>query len=209
MANFAPRPDPDRPSSHGINRLPGWAILLITLGLFAAIYQFSWVLFAPWAVGWLPGPKLIGTWGGVLVAEQGARYPLLLELEPHVQRASPGRLRASNIEGHGQLCTPAGMVVPYRVIGHGDPSGRDLTLWLEYADAKLSQLNFRFDGAWEGDRLALRPSRHNPFAPDGTFVPNRPLSSDDPSDYFAPVDLRKDAVGSLPGDCNSWRAEVR
>jgi hypothetical protein len=161
------------------------------------------VLFAPWAVGWLPGPKLIGTYAGVLEAEQGARYSLLLELEPKIQRASPGRTRADNITGRAQICTPTDERFGYRVTGRGSILGDDLIIRLEYPDRKLSQLDLRLDGSWQGDRLELRPERSNPFTPDGSFVPNRPLSSSDPPNYFRPVELRKDAVASLRAGCDS------
>jgi hypothetical protein len=190
--------------------LPGWVILLPGLGVLVAIQELAWVLFVPWAVGWLPGPKLIGTYGGELVAEQGARYPLLLELEPHYRyRGGPGSPRASNLQGRAQLCTPPGMRIAYEVSGYANPWGEDLTLYLEYADPSLSQLNFQFHGEWEGDRLELRPTQHNPFGRDGSFDPNRVRDPADPSDYFAAFVLRKDAVRGLPGNCGTWSEPAR
>jgi len=185
----------------GINRLPGWAILLLGLAVLFAIQELAWVIFAPWAVGWLPGPKLIGSYAGELVAEQGAQYPLRLELERKYNRVGPGSPRANNLQGHAQLCTPRGMQVDYQVIGYGNVLGSELTLWLEYADPQLSQLNLHLEGSWEGDRLEFRPARSNPFQPDGSFVPNRSTRSDDPDDSFRPVVLRKDAVPAFPTRC--------
>jgi len=152
-------------------------------------------------VSWLPGPKLIGTYAGVLQAEQGARYPLVLELEPKIQRTGPGNPRASNLQGWAQLCTPAGLQVAYGVSGWANAVGGELRLHLEYGDPKLSQLNLRLDGDWQGDRLQLLPARSNPFAPDGSFIPDRPLSSADASDYFLPLVLRKDAVATVSSSC--------
>jgi hypothetical protein len=198
---------PTSPSARrlGIRRFPWWAGLLLGIGVLVGIQELAWLVFAPWAVGWLPGPKLIGTYGGELVAEQGARYPFLLELEPHYRyRGGPGSPRASNLQGRAQLCTPSGARIAYQLAGYANPWGEDLTLHLEYADPSLSQLNFRFHGEWEGDRLELRPTQHNPFGLDGSFLPNRSRDPADPSDYFAASVLRKDAVISLPGNCRTW-----
>src|SRR5262249_44839020 len=82
-----------------VRRLPWWAVLLLIFAACAAIYQLSSVLFAPWAVSWLPGPKLIGSYTGVLEAEQGARYRLIMDVTPKIQRASPGARFADNLAG--------------------------------------------------------------------------------------------------------------
>ena len=61
----------------GVPRFRWWVVLPLAIAALMAIQGLAWVLFAPWAVTWLPGPKLIGTYAGVVEAEQGARYPLL------------------------------------------------------------------------------------------------------------------------------------
>src|SRR5262245_26275645 len=113
----------DGRASRRVRGLPWWAILLLGLAVLLAIQELAWVLFAPWAVGWLPGPKLIGTYGGELEAEQGARYSLLLELEPKYQRTGPGNPRSTNLQGRAQLCTPTGARFAYTVSGFANRNG--------------------------------------------------------------------------------------
>src|SRR5215217_3472362 len=160
----------------------GWTrglalVLLLAIVVAADQWGVRW-LRAPWSFAAL-GPTLTGVWEGPLRAQRGAEYRIVLRLEyaPSGQRASS----AFNLTGTGQICTARGDVWEYDLDGEASRSGDTVRVLLTYVDPVRSALGNRLEGSWSGQTLALRPLV-NPFQPDGTFLPNRSVSSADPDD---------------------------
>ena len=153
---------------------------------------------APWSYAAL-GPTLTGTWEGALQAGQGTEYRLYLELEyrHHGRRLRRGE---SNLTGRGLLCSRAGGVSDYDVNGDASRSGESIWLSLDAPDRAQSGRDMTLRGSWDGSTLTLRPS-FNPFRPDGTFVPNPPVTPNAPDDGFAPAALQKHDRASFLAAC--------
>lgn len=184
---------------------------LTAIGLLVAVIFVvgvgSRLLFAPWSIGYFGRDTLTGGWVGSLNARQGAEYGLHLDLEYRDRFGSRGTssgTRFNNLKGQATLCTPTGERFEYEVLGYASRSGEVEDLWLEYGDPSLSALNLRLSGDWQSPELTLS-SDANPFLPDGSFVPTRSLSSDDPDDSFAPFALTKSGPQALEAICQRIR----
>lgn len=158
------------------------------------------VLWASWSIGWFGRDTLTGSWVGTMHAKRGAQFGLFLDLDYKARatrnnRSRYGRSRP-NLEGVATICTPSGERYDYTVSGFATPLGTVEKLYIEYDDPKLSALNLRLSGEWQPPVLRLE-SETNPFLPDGRFVSNRVLSSDDPDDSFAPIELKKGSIDEL------------
>lgn len=174
-----------------------------------AIYR---VITAPWSIGLGGRDTLTGSWAGSLRARQGAEYGLYLDLEYRSNVQGPGGRGGGvsddvpdNLQGRATLCTPTGERYEYAVKGYADLIGSLETLWLEYGDPRLSALNFRLSGTWQPGALTLRTDT-NPFLPDGRFVNDRWVSSDDPNDSFEPFTLTARDRGAFEATCRRIQA---
>jgi len=185
------------PSGLSMGWTRGLALVLLVGIVFAADqWGIRWFR-APWSFAAL-GSTLTGVWEGPLRARQGAEYRILLNLE---YAASGQRtMSASNITGTGQICTAHGDIYEYDLDGEASRSGDSVRVLLTYVDAVRSALGSRLEGSWSGQTLALRPLS-NPFQPDGTFLPNRSVSTADPDDRFEAAELRKSDEASFLVAC--------
>jgi hypothetical protein len=105
-----------------------------------------------------------------------------------------------NLQGRAILCAPTGERYEYEMLGYANRSGDIDDLWLEYGDPSLSALDLHLSGDWRAPSLVL-VSNKNPFLPDGTFVPVRAISSDDPDDSFAPFTMTAGNEDDLDAIC--------
>jgi len=185
--------------------------LIILALLVAVIFGLPWAcqrIEAPWSVGGPEQPTLTRTWEGPLAARLGAKYRLLVSLDykelTHRSRRGRGRgnfWKRNNLTGTARLCTPKGQRWDYEVSGRADRDGTGLLLRLEYGDPSQSGLDLELRGAYEGERVAVTANK-NPFLRDGTFKQVRTVSSADPDDSFAPIELR-------PGTREAFEAACR
>lgn len=206
MAAWAPRP----------KRRGGWARHLLSFGLIVLLLvalgvagEWVWALIeAPWSIG-AAGPTLTGTWEGPLRAKLGGRYHLVVELryEPPPQFGSgrarsgqTGRARGAELRGTARLCTAAGAVHDYDVLGRADRSGEHVEIQLGAPRGVAYAPWFYLRGSWHGATLAVTPTR-NPFDPDGVYRPDRTVSSNDPDDPLAPTELRKGSMADFEAAC--------
>jgi hypothetical protein len=174
------------------------AFFIIVLGFEEGKRRFT----APWSYG---DPALTGAWHGAMQARLGARYHVLIELEYYEpnrtgRRRNRSRGSSQNIAGTAKLCSPRGEIFDYDLDGQADRDARDVRLLIEYGDPSQSALNMQLNGAWVGQALTLR-SNKNPFDPDGSFRPVKPVSSSDPDDSFAQMELRKGSLAEFEAAC--------
>lgn len=159
---------------------------------FVGTWGMQW-LRAPWSFSAL-GPTLTGVWEGPLRANLGAEYRLYLDVQ---YRDLRGRIYSSStLTGQARLCTRTGEAFQFTLDGEASRSGDHVELRLSSVDPARSELGNYLEGSWDGQTLTLRP-RSNPFRPDGTFQPNRPLSSADPDDSFGPGRFQKSDAASF------------
>ena len=158
------------------------------------------LLYAPWSLGWAGRDTLTGSWIGTMHAKRGAQFGFHLAINYKGRAARHNRSRYGqgrpNLDGVATICTPSGERYDYTVSGFASRSGIVEKLYIEYDDPKLSALNLRLSGEWQPPVLRLQ-SETNPFLPDGRFIPNRVLSSDDPDDSFAPIPMTKGSIDEL------------
>jgi hypothetical protein len=167
-------------------------LALVGVIFFVGTWGIQWMR-APWSIASL-GPTLTGVWEGPLRANLGAEYRLYLDLQ---YRDLRGRIYAeSTLTGQGRICTRTGDVYEYTLDGEASRSGDSVELRLSYVDAAPSELSTHLEGAWNGQTLTLRP-RSNPFMPDGSFQPNRSITSTAPDDSIQPGELRKSDPASF------------
>jgi hypothetical protein len=167
-------------------------LALVGVIFFVGTWGIQWAR-APWSMASL-GPTLTGVWEGPLRTNLGAEYRLFLNLQ---YRDLRGRISAeSTLTGQGRICTRTGEVYEYNLDGEASRSGDSVELRLSYADAAHSELGTQLEGAWNGQTLTLRP-RSDPFMPDGSFQPQRPVSGTTPDDSIQPGELRKSDPASF------------
>ena len=187
---------------------PGVALLLVALAAVGVVFeQGRRLLLAPWSFG---EPTLTGAWEGPLRANLGAEYRLFLDLDYYgpMRWGSGTRRRRGfpdNLKGTARLCTPRAEAFAYEVSGDAHGQAGDVKLSLEYGDPRLSVLDLNLAGAWGGRTLTLRPHK-NPFDPDGTFRPGRPINSAAPDDSFGPAELRKATPADFEAACRRLAA---
>lgn len=160
----------------------------------------SQLLYAPWSLGWGGRDTLTGSWIGTMHAKRGAQFGFHLALDYKARAIRRNRSRYGqgrpNLDGVATICAPSGERYDYTVSGFASRSGVVEKLYVEYDDPKLSALNLRLSGEWQPPILRLQPDA-NPFLPDGRFEPNRVLSSADPDDSFAPIEMKKGSIDDL------------
>ena len=156
------------------------------------------VVDAPWAVTWLPGPKLVGTWEGPIRARLGAEYRVFLDLRYADERGASRD--ANNLAGTARVCTRTGRTYEYEVRGGSRWFSDDIEIGLAYVDPKLSGLGFGLSGPWNGPPLRLTAT-DNPFDPDGVYRPETPSSTADPDDSFLPIELQPRSLADFEGAC--------
>ena len=169
-------------------------LALVGVIFFVGTWGMQWMR-APWSYPSL-GPTLTGVWEGPLRANRGAEYRIHVDLQ---YRELRGRIYAqSNMTGQARICTRTGDVYEYTVDGEVSRSGDRVALQLAFVDPARSGLGTSLEGSWDGQAgtLTLRPLS-NPFQPDGTFRPNRTLSTTDPDDSIAPGQLHKSDPASF------------
>lgn len=196
----------DQPTSARRRKLPRkQAALVIIILLVVAVFGVDLIsrpLFAPWSIGVLGRDTLTGDWVGTARAQQGAEFGLHLRLNYESNTASDGNSygRNPNLRGNATLCTQTGERYEYRVTGIAKRSGTVEELWVEYGDPSLSALNLRLSGKWDAPVLRLTASA-NPFMPDGSFIPQRVVSSADPDNSLAPFEMEKGGLSDLDPIC--------
>ena len=183
--------------------------LLLVVGIAFGAQLVGRVLYASWSIGWFGRETLTGSWIGTMKAKRGAEFGLWLHLDYKPRESRGRRTRSSgstsNLEGRATICTPTGERYDYVVAGFASAFGTVERLRFEFGDPKLSALNMRLSGEWRPPVLHLQ-SEANPFAPDGRFVPGRPMSSADPDDSLAAFDLTKGSIEDLAA-CGRGKAK--
>lgn len=193
------RPATQRPSIW--SRIAGRG-MLVTLALIVfggvILPEAIKVVTAPWAVTWLPGPKLAGTWDGPLRARQGSEYRVFLDLRYADEREQ--NLFDNNLAGTARVCTRHGQTYEYGVSGGVNAFSQRVKIGLGYGDPRLSGLGFALVGRWEGAPLRLTAS-DNPFDPDGIYRHGSPRSTADPDDSFLPTELTPGSLADFETSC--------
>lgn len=169
-------------------------IVLASLG----IIEGHKAVTAPWAVNWMPGPKLIGSWEGHIQARQGATYRLFLDLRYADERSTSSV--GNNLAGTARVCTQAGITYDYTVYGGVNAFSQHMDVRLVYGDPKLSGLGFTLKGLWDGAPLRVIAT-DNPFDPDGAYRPGSPSSTADPDDSFLPLEMRHATLTEFERNC--------
>jgi hypothetical protein len=184
----------------------GLAVVALLAVIVFALPEAQKFVDAPWAAAWMPGPKLPGTYVGSLRARLGAEHRLFLNLDYYDGGSSRGGGTSirPNIKGSARICSRDGSVYEYNVSGRASRDGDDVNLGLSYVDPKLSALGMGLRGPWRGEVMTLKPS-DNPFMPDGTFRPDRVVSTADPDDSFGPTELRRADAAAFETACRQLR----
>lgn len=190
---------PGRSSIFGAGWRGTFVSLAVLIVAFFAVDEGFKAATAPWAVSWMPGPKLVGTWEGPLQARQGAKYRVFLDLR-YADERRPSRTGDNNLAGSARVCTQTGATLDYTIYGGISAFTQVANIGLTYGDPKLSGLGFGLKGPWNGAPLRLTAS-DNPFDPDGVYRRETPSSTADPDDSFLPVELTAASLADFERGC--------
>ncbi|MGE3272964.1 MAG: hypothetical protein AB7P40_29800 [Chloroflexota bacterium] len=175
------------------------ATIVLVIAAALGFAEINKVLFAPWAVTWLPGPKLVGSWRGPLHARQGAEYHVYLDLDIAAAGRSL-RTDSNSLAGTARICAPGGQTYQYAVSGGVRLFTSVAELHLTFVDPKQSGLDFDLRGTWDADALYVTASK-NPFDPDGIYRHGSPRSTADPDDSFERVTLQHATLADFERAC--------
>lgn len=165
---------------------------------------------APWSFGIGGRPTLTGAWEGPRRARLGTEFRLFVELDYVSSNPSDSYELSDNLLGEARLCSPTGDVWVYRLTGRANRSADAISLdFGTPSDGPQMPTPGRVRARWDGGEALTIAGGFNPLMPDGSFLANRTVSSDDPDDSFVPATLVRSDRAAFEEACRALRRPRR